>query len=90
MKPFYKAAAQLSLFLILFVISSNLYSQPPTISFQPIVSSGLSAPIDIVNAGDGSNRLFIVQQNGVIWVREGIAPFSVWKFADLGSASLPD
>src|SRR5437868_14241962 len=30
------------------------------------VESGLSAPLGIENAGDGSNRLFIVQQNGIV------------------------
>src|SRR5689334_8750882 len=32
------------------------------------VVSGISAPTDIQNAGDGSGRLFFVQQNGVIRV----------------------
>ena len=30
------------------------------------VATGLSAPSDIQNAGDGSNRLFLVQQGGLI------------------------
>ncbi|HXE74406.1 MAG TPA: PQQ-dependent sugar dehydrogenase [Candidatus Xenobia bacterium] len=37
----------------------------PAIALQPIVT-GLSRPIDITNAGDGSNRLFIAQKNGVV------------------------
>jgi glucose/arabinose dehydrogenase len=37
----------------------------PTISFQPVVS-GLSVPVFATHAGDGSNRLFIVEQSGVI------------------------
>jgi uncharacterized protein (TIGR03437 family) len=43
------------------------------------IASGLSAPTDIQSAGDGSERLFFVQQNGVIRVfRNGAlvsAPF---------------
>src|SRR5438128_6474229 len=35
------------------------------ISTTPVVS-GISAPTDIQNAGDGSGRLFFVQQNGVV------------------------
>jgi uncharacterized protein (TIGR03437 family) len=31
-----------------------------------VVVSGISAPTDIQNAGDGSGRLFLAQQNGVI------------------------
>lgn len=37
----------------------------PSISFQPVVS-GLSVPIFATHAGDGTNRLFIVEQSGVI------------------------
>jgi glucose/arabinose dehydrogenase len=33
-----------------------------------LVASGLSAPLGIVNAGDGSSRLFIVQRGGTIRV----------------------
>ena len=35
------------------------------------VASGLARPISITNAGDGSGRLFIVQQGGEILVRDG-------------------
>lgn len=69
MKPYYRAVFQLLLVLSL-LVNSNLFSQPPTIAFQSVIT-GLSAPIDIVNAGDGSNRLFIVQQGGTIKVWNG-------------------
>ena len=35
------------------------------VTLQPLIS-GLSAPVDIANAGDGSGRLFIVEQSGKI------------------------
>jgi len=37
------------------------------ISYSPVIT-GLSAPVEVANAGDGTNRLFIVQQNGIIRV----------------------
>ena len=37
----------------------------PIISFQSL-QSGLNSPVDIVNAADGSNRIFIVQQTGIV------------------------
>jgi glucose/arabinose dehydrogenase len=36
-----------------------------TIAFTPYVS-GLSSPVDLVDAGDGSGRLYVVQQDGQI------------------------
>lgn len=45
----------------------GLYCQP-TVSFTAVISSGLTNPLQVVNAGDGSNRLFIVQKGGTILV----------------------
>lgn len=53
-------------------LSSSLYSQTPTLFFNPVISTGLTTPVDIVNAGDGSNRLFVVEQGGSIkYIRNG-------------------
>jgi glucose/arabinose dehydrogenase len=38
------------------------------IQLTPIVSSGLSSPTFVTHAGDGSNRLFITEQTGVVRV----------------------
>lgn len=69
MKSFYKTALQLSV-IVFFFLHPKAFCQPPTIGFQSVIT-GLSAPIDIVNAHDGSNRLFIVQQGGIIKVWNG-------------------
>ena len=37
------------------------------IDIMPVVS-GLSSPVGVVNAGDGSNRLFVIQQGGTVRV----------------------
>jgi len=43
-----------------------------TIALTPFVS-GLSSPVDVVNAGDGSGRLYVVQQAGMIRIiRNGV------------------
>lgn len=41
----------------------------PTIQIQPVLS-GLSSPVFITNARDGSGRLFIVEQGGIIKVAQ--------------------
>ncbi len=43
-------------------------AQQPVLQYSARISTGLSNPIDIVNAGDGSNRLFVVQRGGTIRV----------------------
>ncbi len=40
----------------------------PPIRLLPFITSGLSTPLFMTNAGDGSGRLFIVQQGGIIRV----------------------
>ncbi len=59
----------------------QLTAQTPTISYQPIIN-GLSRPVDIVNAHDGTNRLFIAQQGGAIEVWNGT---TTTAFIDLSS-----
>ena len=56
----------LSWFLIGFFYYSNSFAQAP-IELRPF-ATGLQVPVDIAHAGD--DRLFIVQQNGVIVILE--------------------
>lgn len=53
-----------SVFFILFMLKA--YAQPQ-LTFTPLFNN-VSAAVDIKHAGDGSNRLFIVQQSGAIRV----------------------
>ncbi|MBS1811720.1 MAG: PQQ-dependent sugar dehydrogenase [Acidobacteria bacterium] len=54
--------------LVLF-FSACAYAQNPNIQLQPI-ATGVSSPVLVTNAGDGSNRLFIVEQTGKIRVMQ--------------------
>jgi glucose/arabinose dehydrogenase len=38
------------------------------LQLQPVLTTGLASPVYFTNAHDGSNRLFIVEQNGIIKV----------------------
>ncbi|MEO8770116.1 MAG: PQQ-dependent sugar dehydrogenase [Ferruginibacter sp.] len=64
-------------------ISQFIFAQPPIITYTSVVA-GLTVPINVTNAGDGSNRLFIPQQNGKIWVRNGA---TMKQFADFGTTT---
>lgn len=50
----------------LFFINSHGGAQAPVLNFSPLVSTGLTSPLDVVNAGDGTNRLFVVEQGGTV------------------------
>lgn len=65
---------------LLLLFSFSLHAQPPVFSYTNFIT-GLSAPIDLVNAGDGSNRLFIAQQGGLIRMYEGGV---LYDFLDIG------
>ena len=52
------------LFLLLLGFTQPAHAD---VTLQPLVA-GLSAPVDIANAGDGSGRLFIVEQSGKIHI----------------------
>jgi glucose/arabinose dehydrogenase len=51
----------------LFIFSGLSSTSQPLINLNPVIT-GLNTPIDVVNAGDGSHRIFIVQQGGAIRV----------------------
>ena len=60
---------KLPLFVLLFIsiAGSRVQAQAPFISYDTVIR-GLAAPMQIVNAGDGSNRIFIVQKPGTVRV----------------------
>jgi hypothetical protein len=58
-----------NLFCFLFSLYLLPVSAQPIIAYTDFITSGLSSPLEIVNAGDGSGRLFIAEQGGAIKVR---------------------
>lgn len=83
MSNFYQAIRFCSGLILLIVSPLFLPAQAPTISYVAEISTGLAAPVDIVNAGDGTNRLFIVQQEGIVVVKNGS---TVTEFGNFGAS----
>src|SRR5436189_21695 len=71
-----------------FVLSLSLLAQDPGIRFVS-VATGIVNPTDIQNAGDGSGRLFIVQQDGTVRILRAGALLSQ-PFLDLRSRTRSD
>ncbi|MEO7538780.1 MAG: PQQ-dependent sugar dehydrogenase, partial [Pyrinomonadaceae bacterium] len=67
-----KVTVLLEVLMVLLLFVSGVLAQgvpaPYTLRLQPFISSGLSAPVFMTSARDGTNRLFIVQQGGIIRV----------------------
>jgi glucose/arabinose dehydrogenase len=64
----YCKVKHLPCFIMLFYslfIAGKAQAQPD-LSLTPVITTGLSSPIQFVHAGDGRNRAFIVQQGGTI------------------------
>ncbi len=58
------------LVLLTFFMPTYAHLQP-TIAFE-LISNDFDRPVDIANAGDGSNRLFIVDQTGYIRIIDSL------------------
>jgi glucose/arabinose dehydrogenase len=60
MKPFYASVA--------FAVALVGFSSPAVGAIQlvPVVTSGITSPTFVGHAGDGSNRLFILEQAGIV------------------------
>jgi glucose/arabinose dehydrogenase len=46
--------------------ASPALAQAPAIALEPVVTSGLRQPLQVTHAGDGSGRLFVIEQRGTI------------------------
>lgn len=55
--------------IIYFLLFSLFIYAQPTLQYV-LAHNGFNSPVDISNAGDGSNRLFIVEQDGLIKIIE--------------------
>jgi len=65
----------LSILLIAFSCISIVVKAQPGLTLTPVIQTGLSSPIQIVHAGDGTNRLFVVQKGGTIRVYDAYYNF---------------
>jgi glucose/arabinose dehydrogenase len=75
-------------FVVAVAVSTTAVAAQPTsmfVALAPTIPGGLTQPVGIANAGDGSNRLFIVEQPGKIRVFENGVLLAA-PFIDFGSS----
>jgi len=72
--------------VLIFTVIYFTTTAQPVVSFNSFIT-GLTAPVDIINAKDGTNRLFIVQQNGIVRTYSGGALLPA-PFLDMSSLVL--
>ncbi len=70
----------------LLTLAPAAWSRFPGIRFIP-VSGGFRAPVHLANAGDGSGRLFVVEQGGTVRVINGSSVLS-FPFLDISAKVL--
>ena len=75
---------RISTFFVATVISVACFSQTPVINYQQLTDA-LSAPVDIAHPTDGTGRLFIVQQGGLIRIWNGSSLVAT-PFLDVSAA----
>jgi glucose/arabinose dehydrogenase len=75
-------------FLLAFCVgvAAQAVAAPPAVTLRP-VASGLSAPVELAHAGDGSGRLFIVEQGGLIKILKNGAVLAT-PFLDITALTL--
>lgn len=62
-----KSAGSLMI-LMIFLLNAVILSSQPVLSLSANLITGISQPMQLVNAGNGSNKIFIVQKTGTILV----------------------
>ena len=77
---------RLILLLLCLSPAASALAAPPAVTLTE-VASGLASPVEVVNARDASNRLFIVEQAGKIKVRKDGVVLAT-PFLDLTAAGL--
>jgi glucose/arabinose dehydrogenase len=66
MKPTFIYFKKTMLTSLLFLSCLILAKAQPVLTLTPVITTGLNQPMQLVNAGDGTNRVFIVQKEGTI------------------------
>lgn len=67
------------------VLTINPYDQRVTLELEPVVTDALISPVDITNAADGSDRLFIAEQRGTIRIIDSSGSLLGTPFLDIES-----
>ncbi len=74
--------------LVILLCSTTVRADITEVSLQVVTQNTLFAPVGLTNAGDGSNRLFAIDQRGKIQIIQGNSVLPT-PFLDLNSKLVP-
>lgn len=82
---------QMLVFIGLCALAATAQGDPPgDLALVPVVTGGIGSPIAIRNAGDGTNRLFILGRNGQIWIKPAASGTVLTPpFLNIGAGGTP-
>lgn len=69
--------------LLIFIIFFGTAQSQPVLTLKPVITQNLTAPMQVVHAGDASKRIFIVERAGRIKVFNGTSYALLGTFLDL-------
>src|SRR6056297_1382955 len=84
--PAWSTSMRLLLLTLVLALTGSALAQVPTdVELQPVPGiSGLNAPLGLKQAGDGSGRIFIVEQGGTVRIVDSEGNLASAPFIDIG------
>jgi glucose/arabinose dehydrogenase len=89
---FFLFAGSLLIFIFIFPACRKNNNNPPAGNVKPnlqIIADNLVSPLTLVEAPDGSKRLFIVDQVGKVWIIKSDSTRLSTPFIDIGAKLVP-
>ncbi len=72
------------------LVAATTWSAPPRLKLVPVAENAFPSPVAITNAGDGSHRLFVVDQRGKVHIIDSSGTLLPTPFLDISAKLVPE
>ena len=76
--------------LVASTVAPTAWSAPPRLRLVPVAENAFLSPVAITNAGDGSHRLFVVDQRGRVHIIDSSGTLLPTPFLDISAKLVPE